>query len=241
MIVDMIDLGLEWQTMKGWNSYQNNAHTRDPLYARFQQQDPMADKYYPFSPYNYGAGNPLKYVDVNGAFSISNDDAQKSLKLSNYLKNGIQDIVKEPKIMNALSKYGEMTRTQIIKALEYGNGPQVKICNIENNAYGAFQPNKNSNIIEIDEDLIRSWEVAKGQNSDVLLFLTGVTILHEFVHYGDDRDGVDQKGEEGVLFEKAAYGKEINFHTATELMSKYIETSNKNERVETIDYDTSYK
>ena len=70
MIVDMIDLGLEWQTMKGWYSYQNNARTRDPLYARFQQQDPMADKYYPFSPYHYGMNNLLRFVDENGMYDI---------------------------------------------------------------------------------------------------------------------------------------------------------------------------
>lgn len=61
-----LHLGLEWQSMKGWNSYQNNARTRDPLYARFQQQDPLADKYYPFSPYHYGACNPLRFMDFDG-------------------------------------------------------------------------------------------------------------------------------------------------------------------------------
>lgn len=71
-------LGLEWQTMKGWNSYQNNARTRDPLYARFQQQDPMADKYYPFSPYHYGTCNPLRFMDFDGRKVVYSNDMSDS-------------------------------------------------------------------------------------------------------------------------------------------------------------------
>ena len=60
-------LGLEWQPMKGLYGYYNNARFRDALLAgTFLQQDPLAEKYYPFSPYHYGACNPLKYTDENG-------------------------------------------------------------------------------------------------------------------------------------------------------------------------------
>ena len=60
-------LGLEWQPMKGLYGYYNNARFRDALLAgTFLQQDPLAEKYYPFSPYHYSAGNPLKFLDENG-------------------------------------------------------------------------------------------------------------------------------------------------------------------------------
>jgi hypothetical protein len=36
------------------------------------------------------------------------------------------------------------------------------------------------------------------------------TLLHEMVHWGDWKDGVDQPDEEGKEFEKAAYGKDID-------------------------------
>lgn len=62
-----LHLCLEWQPMKGLYGYYNNARFRDALLAgTVLQQDPFAEKYYPFSPYHYGACNPLKYVDVNG-------------------------------------------------------------------------------------------------------------------------------------------------------------------------------
>ncbi len=35
-------------------------------------------------------------------------------------------------------------------------------------------------------------------------------LLHEIVHWGDWKDGIDQVGEEGKMFEKSAYGKDIN-------------------------------
>jgi RHS repeat-associated protein len=38
----------------------------DPALARFTTQDAFAEKYYDFSPYQYGANNPVLFVDVNG-------------------------------------------------------------------------------------------------------------------------------------------------------------------------------
>ena len=62
-----LHLGLEWQSMKGVSGYYNNARFRDALLAgTFFQQDPLAEKYYPYTPYHYGVGNPLRYVDVSG-------------------------------------------------------------------------------------------------------------------------------------------------------------------------------
>jgi uncharacterized protein RhaS with RHS repeats len=38
----------------------------DPAIGRFFTQDRFAEKYYDFTPYQYGANNPIKYIDVNG-------------------------------------------------------------------------------------------------------------------------------------------------------------------------------
>ena len=64
-----LHLGLEWQSMKGLYGYYNNARFRDALLAgTFFQQDPLAEKYYPYTPYHYGAGNPVKFTDETGKF-----------------------------------------------------------------------------------------------------------------------------------------------------------------------------
>jgi RHS repeat-associated protein len=38
----------------------------DPAIGRWITQDPLAEEYYPFSPYAYTANNPIKFIDPNG-------------------------------------------------------------------------------------------------------------------------------------------------------------------------------
>ena len=50
----------------GLNAYDFEARTLTPAFPMFIQQDPMAEKYYPLSPYLYCAGNPVNLVDPTG-------------------------------------------------------------------------------------------------------------------------------------------------------------------------------
>ncbi|MBQ6286590.1 MAG: hypothetical protein IJK73_02910 [Bacteroidales bacterium] len=43
------------------------ARMYDPTIARWMNVDPMAEKYYPMSPYGYCAGNPISIVDPSGS------------------------------------------------------------------------------------------------------------------------------------------------------------------------------
>ena len=49
------------------------ARMYDPVIARWMSVDPMAEKYYPLSPYGYCAGNPVNVVDPNGCLVISSN------------------------------------------------------------------------------------------------------------------------------------------------------------------------
>ena len=52
------DFGLNWlDYSKRWY---------DPAIARFPSIDPQVEKYYPFSPYNYVANNPINSIDPQG-------------------------------------------------------------------------------------------------------------------------------------------------------------------------------
>ena len=58
--------GKEYDTKKGLNWYDYGARHYDAALGRFHTNDSFAEKYYPMSPYQYGANNPVGNIDVNG-------------------------------------------------------------------------------------------------------------------------------------------------------------------------------
>lgn len=60
--------------------------------------------------------------------------------------------------------------------------------------------------------MVDEFEAGKGKRvaraGDV--YLVGVTLLHELVHWGDDQDGIDRPGAEGEEFERLIYGSVIH-------------------------------
>ncbi len=58
--------GKELQEDHELNWYDYGARFYDPALGRFNTQDRFAEKYHGLSPYHYTAGNPMKFIDVNG-------------------------------------------------------------------------------------------------------------------------------------------------------------------------------
>ena len=58
--------GKELDTKKGLNWYDYGARHYDATLGRWLVVDPLAEKYYAWSPYNYCANNPVKFIDPNG-------------------------------------------------------------------------------------------------------------------------------------------------------------------------------
>lgn len=42
------------------------ARQLDPILARWDRIDPLCEKFYPYSPYNYCVNNPISYIDKDG-------------------------------------------------------------------------------------------------------------------------------------------------------------------------------
>ena len=75
--------GKELDLMHGLKTYDYGARQHDPVLARWDRIDPLSEKYYNVSPYNYCLNNPIKLVDPDGKapgpgdFFLKLDDAAK--------------------------------------------------------------------------------------------------------------------------------------------------------------------
>ena len=128
-------------------------------------------------------------------------------KLTYYVKTDVPKLLMVPAIVSALNSIGQINKTKLMLALSWGAGPQITVKNLSR-AYGEFTPNVGSNEIRIDLSLVREFEMGKGRRVVRAgnIYLVGVTLLHELVHWGDDQDGIDRPGEEGEEFERRVYG-----------------------------------
>ncbi|MFV0331900.1 MAG: RHS repeat-associated core domain-containing protein [Dysgonomonas sp.] len=65
--------GKELDQMHGLNLYDYSARYYEAAIGRFTTVDPLAEKYYSWSPYAYCMNNPLKYIDPTGMWIIVSD------------------------------------------------------------------------------------------------------------------------------------------------------------------------
>ena len=56
--------GKELDKKHGLNTNDYGARQYNPVTARWDRMDPLAEKYYSVSPYVYCVGNPISYVDL---------------------------------------------------------------------------------------------------------------------------------------------------------------------------------
>ena len=132
-------------------------------------------------------------------------------KLTYYVKMNLPGVINEPSILHAMNSIGNINKAQLKSALSWGQGPQIKITNLIG-AVGEFTPNTGSNELRIDTDLVKDFEEGRGVRVARAgnVYLLGVTLLHELVHWGDDQNGIDRPGEEGSEFEQLVYGRVIH-------------------------------
>jgi RHS repeat-associated protein len=86
--------GKELDMQHGLNLYDFSARTYDPAIGRFTTVDPLAEKYYPISPYAYCLNNPVMYVDRDGRdIRIANNTAGALLNLAKIAATSYGQIV----------------------------------------------------------------------------------------------------------------------------------------------------
>lgn len=68
--------GKEFDNMHGLNSYDYGARQYNPATLRWDRIDPLAEKYYNVSPYNYCHNNPIMRVDPDGKADFFNTNGR---------------------------------------------------------------------------------------------------------------------------------------------------------------------
>ena len=138
-------------------------------------------------------------------------DVRQYPKLAFYVKINLPQVMNVPAIVREMNRIGNINKIQLRSALTWGRGPQIKVTNLTG-AYGEFSPGIKSNELRINIALVTDFENGKGRRIARAgnIYLIGVTLLHELVHWGDDQNGIDRAGEEGEEFERSVYGSVIN-------------------------------
>ena len=106
--------GKELDTENGLNLYDYDARQMETALGCFTSVDPMAEKYYNWSPYTYCLGNPLKYIDPDGKqgiplplplpiyYPIQQNNLPSSREIRTVVNSGISNAVSSFKASIAL-------------------------------------------------------------------------------------------------------------------------------------------
>ena len=139
---------------------------------------------------------------------MSAGDQKSYPKLTSYVKNALPKVADVGAIASAINTIGQLNLSKLRAALKFGDGPMIKITALSLGTYGEFTPDIGSNEVKINVKMADSFEKGNGlvPSGKGKVYLVGVVLLHELVHWGDDQDGVDRPGEEGKEFERKVYG-----------------------------------
>jgi hypothetical protein len=143
---------------------------------------------------------------------MSKSDQTTYPKFARYVRYSLPEVANVRPIVAAFAKYGQIDRVTLKRALSWGSKPRIVIKSLSG-AIGLFEAGVDPDVINIHTRIVKEFEDGHGLrktkwNRDV--YLVGVTLLHELVHWADNLDGTDFPDEEGEQFEKDVYGMVID-------------------------------
>jgi hypothetical protein len=149
---------------------------------------------------------------------MSAANVSKYPKFAKYVKSSMPTVATVPLIVKNMKTYGSLDKADFVKALKWGNEPEVLIkplmagqCLTGVAANGCFRPSDPTKL-EIDQSRVEDFEKGSEDAKDVnsrkqKVFIVGTTLLHEMCHWGNNKAGVAETTEQGVAFEVKTYGR----------------------------------
>ncbi len=145
---------------------------------------------------------------------MADADIRRFPRFAYYVRVNIPEVITVPSIVAAMGSIGQLSRSDFQAALRWRHGPSILltpglICTGVA-SYGCFR-NASPNQVELKEEWVQQFEDGHGTTTTPngnRIFLIGVKLLHELVHWADFRDGVSDgaPGEAGNAFEQRVYG-----------------------------------
>ncbi len=164
------------------------------------------------------------YPNLSPAFQFPTNNNYATLypRFTEMVMN-LKTFVKEnPKVMEALQKYSGLSKTQILDHLSFGQGPIISIVEMEGRI-GQFKKENGNKTLEIRASYVRGLEQAVLESTkEGTAFLLAVTILHEYVHYGNFI-GKRSEGayDFGFGFERDAFNVIVEYFNANSVVIKF--------------------
>ena len=186
-----------------------------------------ADKEDEFKNINKEKKNEKKNENGKNAtsnFELSDKDKKTYPKFSQLIQ-GLRSYVKKNKnVMDALLDYSGLSKEEILKYLEYDNGPQINVVEM-NGRYGYFDGSEDVNAINVDKSWVLGYEKAQlNSTKQATGFVLAATLLHEFVHLSRNSKHLSEGiYDYGFGFEKGAFGGNIiDKENAIKLYKQYF-------------------
>ena len=193
------------------NSIDFGQRIYDSRIGRFLSTDLYSSIFSYQSPYNFAGNSPIAYIDYNGNFKLKVSDETKQtyhiteqnlVRFTMILQNIGKYVNNTPKIIDLISQQSGLSPAKIKEYTHYGSGPTLNVIN-ELGLGALAQANRaafDKKEIDIDVRELLHLENMKIEDKDLSITIMAfvMTILHEFVHYGDRDNNLGEiTGEKG--------------------------------------------
>ena len=230
--------GKELDSKKGLNWYDYGARHYDAALGRFTTNDRFAEKYHSMSPYQYGANNPVKHIDVKGDSIIDINGKAITYQNNEWSSNATPDVKRVGNAMmrNSIGQtqfekmmWSDYPITITLSSKDDNNSGRIGVTSITGDENGNITKAKITLYMEIIKDIAniipyaKQGEIVKryreNLNIDQLSNITlddviGATGTHESVHaldkYSNHVGQPDKsKREQNPILKEIEYIKKI--------------------------------